>query len=532
MRYKDSITTTLTPTPTLTPYNNIIVPKSQNIYSSPPSDTTLSPQQGEPGLVATGPNNEGAGVAAPTPVPPPEAARPPAPPGSLGRREPYRHLKTHFKQKYWSLEVGKRTLFLGDSNLSSIPPFTHPDIQVDSFPGAGFGHLTELLIRQDPHPHTLQLILSLGIINCLSQTQNTTIRKQLQALHSTAHRIFPNATIYIPLLNFSPRLPPIIQQRLIFLNKLITLKYNCLSDINPLLFKVNKDNIHWTPRTAGVIFRGYSRRFLRTIKAEVAGAFRDGNYTAQPPAHSLVPLVLNFSEAIHDFIKKIKHNFSGAREHCAALGASRVISAFRRNKNLKDILVHTDLNKKETRKEALRVSGIGFIRLPHIFNPQSKIGFNVDQVLLPTASNVIYAVRCRTCRKLYVGETGNQLQLRVRQHLYMITSGKGTSVLYVHFKLHGPHSLQSLEGNRQWTRTQRQAAERRACWCLFTSPGTGRARGVAGSNAVSHAPPASTNLLGKLQQFPAEEDEQRPPSSSAVSTLPSAVVRPVQSSEV
>ncbi|TNN54596.1 hypothetical protein EYF80_035226 [Liparis tanakae] len=68
-----------------------------------------------------------------------------------------------------------------------------------------------------------------------------------------------------------------------------------------------------------------------------------------------------------------------------------------------------------------------------------------------------------TCRKLYVGETGNQLQLRVRQHLYMITSGKGTSVLYVHFKLHGPHSLQSLglEGNRQWTRTQRQAAERR-----------------------------------------------------------------------
>ncbi|TNN52026.1 hypothetical protein EYF80_037741 [Liparis tanakae] len=167
-------------------------------------------------------------------------------------------------------------------------------------------------------------------------------------------------------------------------------------------------------------FRGYSRRFLRIIKAEVAGAFRDGNYTAQPPAHSLDPLVLTFSEAIHDFIKKIKHNFSGARDHCAALGASRVISAFRRNKNLEDILVHTDLNKKETGKEARRVSGIGFIRLPHM-----------------------------TCRKLYVGETGNQLQLRVRQHLYVITSGKGTSVLYVHFKLHGPHSLQSLglEGN-------------------------------------------------------------------------------------
>jgi len=154
-------------------------------------------------------------------------------------------------------------------------------------------------------------------------------------------------------------------------------------------------------------FRGYSRRFLRTIRAEVAVAFRGGNYTAQPPAHSLVPLVLTFSEGIYTFITKIKQDFNGTREHCAALGASRVISAFRRNKNLKDILVHTNLNKKETGREALRVSEIGFIRLPHIFNPQSRIGFNVDQVLLPTASNVIYAVRCRTCRKLYVGETGS-----------------------------------------------------------------------------------------------------------------------------
>ena len=210
-------------------------------------------------------------------------------------------------------------------------------------------------------------------------------------------------------------------------------------------------------------FRGYSRRFLRTIKAEVAGTFRDGNGTPQPPARSLVPLVLTFSDCVHNFLKTVKNNFQGAREHCAALEDSQVISAFRRNKNLKDILVHTALNKRGTRKEALRGSEIGFIRLPHIFNPLSKIGFNVEQVLLPTASNVIYAVRCGACHKLYVGETGNQLQLRIKQHFYMINSGNGTSVLYAHFKLHGSHVLQSvgLEGNGRWTTAQRQAAERR-----------------------------------------------------------------------
>ncbi|TNN45617.1 hypothetical protein EYF80_044185 [Liparis tanakae] len=196
-------------------------------------------------------------------------------------------------------------------------------------------------------------------------------------------------------------------------------------------------------------------------------------------------------QAIHDFITKIKQNFSGAREHCAALGASRVISAFRRNKNLKGILVHTDLNKKETGKEALRLSGIGFIRLPHIFNPQSRIGFNVDQVLLPTASNVIYAVRYRTCRKLYVGETGNQLQLRIRQHLYMITSGKGTSVLYVHFKLHGPHGLQSLglESNRQW-RAEESSKSRVNIALLFAGGGRTSPK-VLQPDAVSRSPDPS-----------------------------------------
>ncbi|TNN82588.1 hypothetical protein EYF80_007106 [Liparis tanakae] len=33
----------------------------------------------------------------------------------------------------------------------------------------------------------------------------------------------------------------------------------------------------------------------------------------------------------------------------------------------------------------------------------------------------MYAVRCRTCRKR-VGETGNQLQLRIRQHILNSTA--------------------------------------------------------------------------------------------------------------
>jgi len=41
-----------------------------------------------------------------------------------------------------------------------------------------------------------------------------------------------------------------------------------------------------------------------------------------------------------------------------------MISALRRNKNLKDILVHTKLNTDRTRKEALRGSEIGLVPSP------------------------------------------------------------------------------------------------------------------------------------------------------------------------
>ncbi|TNN38744.1 hypothetical protein EYF80_051100 [Liparis tanakae] len=49
--------------------------------------------------------------------------------------------------------------------------------------GKSFGHLTELLVRQEPQPHTLQLILSVGIVNCLTQKHHTTIPFSWAVIH-------------------------------------------------------------------------------------------------------------------------------------------------------------------------------------------------------------------------------------------------------------------------------------------------------------------------------------------------------------
>lgn len=122
-----------------------------------------------------------------------------------------------------------------------------------------------------------------------------------------------------------------------------------------------------------------------------------------------------------------------------------MISAFRKNKNLKDILVHTAFNNEnERKKEMLRVANIGFIRLPYVLNKDSRVGVNLWQALKPTTKNAIYAIRCKACHKLYIGETRNAIILRIKQHMYKMNSGNGTSILYMHFNLHVPHNLQSL----------------------------------------------------------------------------------------
>lgn len=59
--------------------------------------------------------------------------------------------------------------------------------------------------------------------------------------------------------------------------------------------------------------------------------------------------------------------------------------------------------------------------------------------------------------------------------MYIMNSGNGTSVLYMYFKLHGPHNLQSLglESNYNWTTARRRATERKWIHLLKTIDPTG-----------------------------------------------------------
>lgn len=172
----------------------------------------------------------------------------PAPPS---RSEPVRHRNTDRKIADWSLEVVKPIVIMGDSNLSRIPLFEDDRLQVDSFPGASFYHLRGVLQKLPPNPNVEKVVLAAGLNNCLSEQMAETTRKQLQLLLTMARGRFPNAEIYVPVINISDRLKEKQKGLLKGLNEYIVNKCRFLPELNPLRFEtMHHDPVHWTPGTA------------------------------------------------------------------------------------------------------------------------------------------------------------------------------------------------------------------------------------------------------------------------------------------
>jgi hypothetical protein len=205
--------------------------------------------------------------------------------------------------------------------------------------------------------------------------------------------------------------------------------------------------------------RGYSKRFLRGIKAEVAELFsREGGYKKMVKTNHLIPFIITYSGNLGGLNRTLRSNFREAQQAVEGLGDCEVISAYRRNKNLGDRLVHAAFQKKEAPNKFEKYLG----RPKYIVNAFSGQGFPIRQRLELSTANLIYGIKCKLCQKIYIGETNNTLLARLKQHLYYMAKGSKSTVLYLHFGLHAVEGLSifGLETNGSWSRTQRQGMER------------------------------------------------------------------------
>lgn len=168
--------------------------------------------------------------------------------GRPSRPRPTRHAITDRKKKDWEVEIREKHVILGDSNVSKIPPFNFPDLQIDSFPGATFRHMQAVLEKVDCNPEVENIIFSLGINNRKQKLLTTT--KEIQRLYKVTSEKFPNAEIIFPLINFARNLPFKEQEFLQNLNRHLKQKYRTLSELPRTEFDTERDGIHWTQKTA------------------------------------------------------------------------------------------------------------------------------------------------------------------------------------------------------------------------------------------------------------------------------------------
>ena len=201
--------------------------------------------------------------------------------------------------------------------------------------------------------------------------------------------------------------------------------------------------------------RGYTRTFLR----KAYNTFQEVKVRDEKPT---LALVTTFSSQSLLANRAIKRNFENRGGDL--LQDFKIISAYRKNTNLKDYLVHSKLKPYNQVARAK----------PNYFSPQQTVKNRTNKNIISLRQNItyntrncVYLITCQVCGLQYVGETSNSIADRIKQHKYTINNEKDTHLLIVrHFMTHGMDAVKvcGLEFNDRWTIGQRRFQEKQ--WIL------------------------------------------------------------------
>lgn len=211
--------------------------------------------------------------------------------------------------------------------------------------------------------------------------------------------------------------------------------------------------------------RGYCRSFLKNCLK----TFEDKGVSTDDSSFSIIPLISTFSSAGTVLNKKYKCNFENILSKNDVIPNSRVISAYRRNKNLGDLLVRAKLPALVVAKSLSLEAQ--FSRIKFVRNSKTKIMYRIRQGFSPRSSNMVYLIFCSKCHMQYVGETKNMLATRMAQHQYNIRNRRETNTpLVKHFIEHGLASLRvaGLQRDNNWTDWDRKKREKHWIFLLGT----------------------------------------------------------------
>ncbi|KAK3089634.1 hypothetical protein FSP39_005226 [Pinctada imbricata] len=175
--------------------------------------------------------------------------------------------------------------------------------------------------------------------------------------------------------------------------------------------------------------RGYSGKFIERELEKVDKLERSNllNYNSKHKGKDRVPLVITYSKNLPDIQRITRNHLSLLHKSpkMEKIFSDPPIVAFKRDRNLTDILVHGKLNKifKATDNSNGRCGDDCVICeiLDHGENCKIR--------------NIVYGIKCKSCNKIvYVGETERTLAERAKEHLADIKHKRNKTVSN-HFNL-------------------------------------------------------------------------------------------------
>ena len=198
--------------------------------------------------------------------------------------------------------------------------------------------------------------------------------------------------------------------------------------------------------------RNYTRTFLRRAASDSISL---NNPERGDPTLVKIPIISTYSAYSTQLHRNLKSNLDGLKSHLPSLDGSKVISAFRRNPNLQDHLVRAKL---PTERHPTRP-------LPQrhwVRNPCTQQSYTLPDSIPNSTANCVYALGCRICHKVYVGETANSVGARLSTHRYSINVERRNTILARHFRKHGTDNMRIkvLAHDSSWSRESRRKEER------------------------------------------------------------------------
>ena len=178
--------------------------------------------------------------------------------------------------------------------------------------------------------------------------------------------------------------------------------------------------------------RGYPKDILNSSRLAVSKfnqelllKTRNNNKTSTKDMITYVTTYNPVGPKVKDILTK---NIQILQEHphTSHIKADKLLVAYRRPANLKDILVHSKLNSQQLPHGSFKCNNSKCRLCIHIdttatfMNELQTKTFSTKGHITCDTEFVIYRINCSLCGKSYVGQTSKTLKTRGNQHIYTI----------------------------------------------------------------------------------------------------------------